>query len=262
MQRSRYLSTVVGLGAAALVGTGALPAAGQQSTAGQVKQDAKETGQRVKQGAEHTGQHMKQSAEQAGQRVEQGAERQTGSNRPLSDGWLTAKTKLAFFADDKVSGTDINVDTSNGVVTLRGQVNDAAEKARAVQIAKGIEGVKSVQDRLTVGSQSGRQSQTGGAAAGGGAATSQTAPAKRDDEQVARQVRQAIQSGMGAQFRLEGDTLKGQRDNEIKVEVDDGVVTLDGKVQNVEDIVKAAQAARKVPGVRSVKTNIESGQPS
>jgi osmotically-inducible protein OsmY len=64
---------------------------------------------------------------------------------------------------------------------------------------------------------------------------------------------------MGNQFRLEGDDLKGPRNQSISVDVDEnGVVTLEGKVQKPEDIVKAAQAARRVQGVRAVKTSIES----
>ncbi|HEX5950176.1 MAG TPA: BON domain-containing protein [Actinomycetota bacterium] len=188
------------------------------------------------------------------------AETATGDVQ-LSDAWLTAKTKLALLADEDVSGSSINVDTSSAVVTLKGEVEDQAQKARALQIARGIEGVKQVQDHLTI-----KPTRSGSASTAQGGAT--TAPgasgvAKRDDDQIERDVRQAIQkSWTSGQLRMEGDTLKGAEGTSIEVDVDDGVVTLDGKVQSVEDIVKAAQAARGVQGVRSVKTNIESGQPS
>ncbi len=188
------------------------------------------------------------------------AETATGDVQ-LSDAWLTAKTKLALLADEDVSGSSINVDTSSAVVTLKGEVEDQAQKARALQIARGIEGVKQVQDHLTI-----KPTRSGSASTAQGGAT--TAPgasgvAKRDDDQIERDVRQAIQkSWTSGQLRMDGDTLKGAEGTSIEVDVDDGVVTLDGKVQSVEDIVKAAQAARGVQGVRSVKTNIESGQPS
>ena len=64
---------------------------------------------------------------------------------------LTAAVKTKFLADDTVSGLKIDVDSNNGVVTLTGTVRTAAEKNRAIAIAKETDGVKSVIDRLKVG---------------------------------------------------------------------------------------------------------------
>jgi hyperosmotically inducible protein len=47
-----------------------------------------------------------------------------------------------------VKGTDINVDTVNGNVTRKGSVETQAQVDRAASIAKGIEGVKDVQNTL------------------------------------------------------------------------------------------------------------------
>lgn len=66
------------------------------------------------------------------------------------DAVVTAKVKTAFLADTAVKGLQINVDTSNGVVTLTGALDNAPNVERAVTIAKGIDGVKSVVNRLTV----------------------------------------------------------------------------------------------------------------
>jgi hyperosmotically inducible periplasmic protein len=49
-----------------------------------------------------------------------------------------------------VAGLKIDVDTTEGVVTLKGSVSSAAEKKRAVEIAKETEGVKSVKDDLKI----------------------------------------------------------------------------------------------------------------
>lgn len=192
------------------------------------------------------------------------AERQSGSGQPLSDAWITAKTKLALYADEAVSGTDIDVDTSGAVVTLKGEVDSEDQKARAVQIARGIEGVEQVQDQLTVrSSRSGQASGTTAENSTTSAPGREAGVAKRDDEQIASQVRRQIQQRWTAgQLEVDGDTLKGPQDTSIEVRVDDGLVTLDGTVPNVEDIVTAAEAARAVDGVRAVKTNIESGQTS
>lgn len=64
---------------------------------------------------------------------------------------LTSKVKTKFLADTTISGLAIDVDSKNGVVTLTGTVSTAAEKERALKVAKETDGVKSVVDRLKVG---------------------------------------------------------------------------------------------------------------
>jgi osmotically-inducible protein OsmY len=66
----------------------------------------------------------------------------------LNDGSITAKIKAKMALDDVVKASDINVDYANGVVTLTGTVRTAAERKRAVDLARETEGVKSVTDRL------------------------------------------------------------------------------------------------------------------
>ena len=63
---------------------------------------------------------------------------------------LTSVVKTKFLADTMISGLKIDVDSNNGVVTLTGNVRSAAEKQRAVKVARETEGVKSVVDRLKV----------------------------------------------------------------------------------------------------------------
>ena len=67
-----------------------------------------------------------------------------------SDAALTSMVKTKFLADDDIAGLKINVDSKNGVVTLTGTVPTAAEKALALKVARGTDGVKSVVDRLKV----------------------------------------------------------------------------------------------------------------
>ncbi len=70
----------------------------------------------------------------------------------VTDAGVTAAVKSKLLADPDVAGLKIDVDTQNGVVTLTGRVKTAAEKAEAVRLARETTGVKSVTDRLTVGS--------------------------------------------------------------------------------------------------------------
>jgi hyperosmotically inducible periplasmic protein len=83
----------------------------------------------------------------------------------LKDGWLHVKTKAALLAADDLRDSTINVDVDNAVVTLRGTVANAAQKAKAEQTAKGIDGVTSVRNQIAV-------------SAGGGAGNSNNANAK------------------------------------------------------------------------------------
>lgn len=62
---------------------------------------------------------------------------------------LTTKVKAALLADELVKGTQINVDSSNGVVTLNGTVDNATHMQRAEQVARGVSGVTRVQNNLT-----------------------------------------------------------------------------------------------------------------
>lgn len=67
----------------------------------------------------------------------------------VGDAAITGSVKAAMIAEPGLKAMQIDVDTVNGVVTLSGSVDSAADKARAVQIAQGVTGVTSVVDRLT-----------------------------------------------------------------------------------------------------------------
>src|SRR4029434_687102 len=66
----------------------------------------------------------------------------------VSDSWLTSKTKIALFADSRVKGHDVRVETTEGKVFLRGKVDSQEAKTAASDIAKNVEGVKSVKNDL------------------------------------------------------------------------------------------------------------------
>lgn len=77
----------------------------------------------------------------------------TGSDRLTGDPGITAEIKTKMLADTSVAGLKIDVDTKDGVVTLTGNLASQAEKARALEIARGVTGVTRVEDKLTVGSK-------------------------------------------------------------------------------------------------------------
>ena len=57
------------------------------------------------------------------------------SGNEVKDSWLTTKTKTKLFADRRVKGRKISVETHAGVVTLRGKVESVKEKNAVEQIA-------------------------------------------------------------------------------------------------------------------------------
>jgi hypothetical protein len=82
----------------------------------------------------------------------------TSVGQGVEDGWIHFKTRAALAAADDLRDSTINVDVDNNVVTLRGSVANAAQKASAGKVAQGIEGVKSVKNQLTVSADGGSNS--------------------------------------------------------------------------------------------------------
>jgi osmotically-inducible protein OsmY len=77
-------------------------------------------------------------------------EDKTTASVEIHDAAITAEVKMALAVKRGVSATEINVDTDQGVVTLRGQVESQAERQLAVMVAKDVHGVKDVVNDITV----------------------------------------------------------------------------------------------------------------
>ena len=73
------------------------------------------------------------------------------SNDPV-DVRITREIRQAIVDDDSLSTNahNVKVITVDGVVTLRGPVDDAAEQARVVSAAREVEGVKRIENQLEV----------------------------------------------------------------------------------------------------------------
>jgi hyperosmotically inducible protein len=68
----------------------------------------------------------------------------------VADAAITGKVKTILIADPDVKALTIDVDTKNGVVTLTGTVDTAAHADKAIADARGVDGVKSVDNKLSV----------------------------------------------------------------------------------------------------------------
>lgn len=69
------------------------------------------------------------------------------SETPVNDTWITTKVKADLLVTEEVKGLDINVSTTNGVVTLAGVLDSKAQHDKAIAVAKAIKGVKSVETK-------------------------------------------------------------------------------------------------------------------
>lgn len=66
------------------------------------------------------------------------------AGQSVSDTWITTKVRSTYLMSNNIQSRDIDVTTSEGVVTLSGTVQSAAEKALAVELARNIKGVTRV----------------------------------------------------------------------------------------------------------------------
>lgn len=69
----------------------------------------------------------------------------------IDDSAITAAVKAKLLADSQVAGLNIDVNTNEGVVTLMGRVETAAESRHAAEIAADTDGVRRVINNLSVG---------------------------------------------------------------------------------------------------------------
>jgi len=68
----------------------------------------------------------------------------------IDDSAITAKVKTAIFSDPALKAFQISVQTYNGTVQLSGFVDSEEVAARAAEVAKGVSGVKAVENDLQV----------------------------------------------------------------------------------------------------------------
>ena len=68
----------------------------------------------------------------------------------FGDTGITTRVKTAIFNEPELKVMAIHVSTEDRVVTLSGTVKTRAERAKAIQAARNVEGVKAVKSELTL----------------------------------------------------------------------------------------------------------------
>jgi hyperosmotically inducible periplasmic protein len=115
------------------------------------KHEAKKAGRDARHDANDTARDANDDARDTARNAGHETREATGTaGQAVSDGWITTKVKSSFVGVDVLDGSDIDVDTSGHVVTLRGTVPSEAARTRALSLAKRVDGVTSVKDELKI----------------------------------------------------------------------------------------------------------------
>jgi len=141
----------------------------------------------------------------------------------LDDVRISGRVQRRMTVDPEVDRFDIDVDTLDGVVTLRGEVESETMKTSAERIARDTPGVKQVKNKLTVESEKHSGSKDLG-----------------------------IRARVGTRLSLASDVDRMS----IDVDVEHGVVTLSGVVHDEKAKTQAEKIARETKGVKDVKNEL------
>jgi hyperosmotically inducible periplasmic protein len=68
----------------------------------------------------------------------------------LDDSVVTTRVKSTLLGDADIKSFDIGVETRKGEVQLSGFVDNQTQIDRAIEIARGVEGVKSVTNKMSI----------------------------------------------------------------------------------------------------------------
>ena len=140
----------------------------------------------------------------------------------VDDNTINASVKSALIGNKTTKAHDINVETYKGVVQLSGFVDSPEQKDEATKVASAVDGVKSVNNSISVGGKT-------------------SMGTKLDDTVTTGKVKAALMDA--------SDVKSGQ----INVETKSGIVQLSGFVDSAAMKDKAGEVAKGVSGVKDVQ---------
>jgi len=150
----------------------------------------------------------------------------------VGDAAITTKVKAKYLGDDRLKGSHIKVTTTNGVVTLTGSALGADSKSAAEELAKEVNGVKSVDDELVT-------------------------PASQGSAHKAMATTERVGSDSWITTKVKSEIMADSVSKGFKVSVKtvNGVVMLSGVLPNDDAVAHVKDLAEKVEGVKSVKAS-------
>lgn len=181
----------------------------------------------------------------------------------INDLWISTKVKSSFATTSGVDASDVHVATSDGHVTLTGQVASSAERVKAAQVAYTVTGVKSVDisDLRSSGASANAYNGSGSEAAAGSngnaAAMNDGQPASSSSSSSSSQslTGAARDAWITTKIKSSYATTQGVDATDISVSTHNGTVMLSGTVANSAEKNKAVRIARGIDGVKHVTTS-------
>jgi hyperosmotically inducible protein len=146
-----------------------------------------------------------------------------------SDAWLMMKVKTILFLHRSLSDSKTEVNVNDGIVTLQGEATSQAQKDLTTEYAKDVEGVKDVNNEMTVTKTSKK---------------TRTVGEKIDDASITAQVKMTLL------YHRSTSAIN------TKVETKRGMVTLGGKAGSQAELNLATKLANDVNGVKGVKNRM------
>ena len=104
--------------------------------------------------SERAGKNVDRSVADAGRQLQDAGKtaegKLSGAGKAIDDASVTTKVKSALITAPDLKAGNIDVETTNGVVTLQGTADSAENRQKAAQVASNIEGVKAVKNQIVV----------------------------------------------------------------------------------------------------------------
>ena len=144
----------------------------------------------------------------------------------VSDSWITTKAQIALLTMDGFSVSGANVDTVKGDVTMHGKVATTEDRAKAEQTVRKVTGVKSVKNLLQVVPSSVKE-----------------AVAANDSD-----VKDRVEASLKSDVKMKNVNVAS---------VNNGVVLLSGKTDNLTQSLRAIENAYSVNGVHRVASELQ-----
>ena len=142
------------------------------------------------------------------------------TKKEITDSGITSAVEDGLIREKGVFPNDVDVSTSQGIVTLSGSVDNLLAKERAVKIAESIRGVRGVIDRIAV------------------------TPVSRSDEDIRKDILTAL---------LQDPATESYQ---VAVSVQAAVATLTGSVGSYAEKQLAARIAKGVKGIKEVRNDV------
>ncbi len=108
---------------------------------------AETAGKKIDQSTENVSNAVSNTLDKADNAI---TKKSIAAGQAIDDTEITAMIKSNLMNEPGLKSLKINVTTLNGVVTLSGSSNSSANREKAIQIAKAVDGVKSVKNKIVI----------------------------------------------------------------------------------------------------------------